>query len=249
MKFETVESVRHTETGPARLYDIIIPHFGIGGTPALAVRCLQTIRQYSQNHRVIFIDNGGEGWDTVKAELEQHVDFIVIRNTENIGFVRSVNLGIDLSTTPYVVLMNNDAEAAPGWLEKLRAPLDMWGNAGMSGPRSTDGGWQSRARQMGTVLLPPGSMLAFFCTMMRRTMIDEVGPQDEAFVPYAGFGGDDHYCWLAEQRGWRLAFVSELVIPHKRRTTMRLVHGAERIQKMQTEALAKFRRMQGGGDQ
>jgi GT2 family glycosyltransferase len=113
----------------------------------------------------------------------------------------------------------------------------------MSGPRTTDGGWQSRHRAQHTCVLPPGGMLAFFCTMMRRTMIDEIGPQDEAFVPYAGFGGDDHYCWLAEQRGWRLAFVGDLVIPHKRRTTMRAVYGEERIKEMQDKALETFKGM------
>lgn len=223
-------------------YDIIIPHYGIADTPAYAVRCLQTIRQYSQQYRIILVDNGGDGWDDVAAELQHH-PHLLIRNTENVGFVRAVNLGFMSSTAPYIVLMNNDAEAAPGWLEKLRKPIDDWANVGISGPRSTDGGWQSRHRAQHTCVLPPGSMLAFFCTMMRRTMIDEIGPQDEAFVPYAGFGGDDHYCWLAEQRHWRLAFVGDLVIPHKRRTTMRAVYGDDRIKEMQEKALETFKGM------
>jgi len=44
-------------------YDIIIPHFGIADTPAYAVRCLQTIRQYSRQYRqyrIILVDNGGD---------------------------------------------------------------------------------------------------------------------------------------------------------------------------------------------
>ncbi len=235
------DQVTSVRIGP--LYDIIIPHFGIADTPAYAVRCLQTIRQYSRQYRIILVDNGGDGWDEVAAELQHH-PHLLIRNTENIGFVRAVNVGFMSSTAPYVVLMNNDAEAAPGWLEILRRPLDDWANVGMSGPRSTDGGWQTRTKITHTCVLPPGGMLAFFCTMFRRKMVDEIGLQDEAFVPYAGFGGDDHYCWLAEQRGWRLALCGDLVIPHKRRTTMRAVHGEDAMNEMQVAALAKFREMQ-----
>lgn len=226
------------------MYDIIIPHYGIGDTPALMARCLRTIRQYSMQHRITIINNGGVGWDVVNRELVNHEDFMVIHNTENIGFVRSVNLGMATTTAPFIVLMNNDAEAAPGWLEKLSRPIEDHPNVGITGPRSTDGGWQTRTPIRHACVLPPGSMLAFFCAMLRRTMVDEIGLQDEAFEPYAGFGGDDHYCWLAEQRGWRLALVGDLVIPHKRRTTMRAVHGEERIAEMQTAALAKFREMQ-----
>lgn len=221
-------------------YDILIPHFGIADTPALAVRCLETIREHSRDYRVIFVDNGGEGFDVVRAELERH-PHLLIRNTENRGFVRSINQALMLSTAPYVVFLNNDTEAAPGWLEALRTPLDEIRRCGISGPRATDGGWQTRTKIRHTAVLPPGWMLAFFCAMFTRACLDDLGPQDEAFAPYEGFGGDDHYCALAQKKGWSLALVGELVIPHKRRTTMRALHTEEEIKALQVAALEKVR--------
>lgn len=223
-------------------YDIIIPHYGIADTPALAVRCLETIRDYSVDYRVLFVDNGGERSGDIAAFLAS-MPHILIRNTENLGFVRSVNQALLLSTAPYVVLMNNDAEAAPCWLDMLRTPLEEIPRCGISGPRSTDGGWQTRTKIRHTAVLPPGWMLAFFCTMFSRQCLDEVGLQDEAFVPYAGFGGDDHYCAMAQRKNWSLALVGELVIPHKRRTTMRALHGDAKIAEMQEAARAKAREM------
>lgn len=223
-------------------YDIIIPHYGIRDTPALAVRCLETIREHSTDYRVIFIDNGGEGFETVQAALSK-IPHLLIRNTENLRFVRSINQGLMVSTAPYVVFMNNDTEAAPGWLEMLRTPLDEFRRCGISGPRSTDGGWQTRTAIRHTAILPPGHMLAFFCAMFTRACLDELGPQDEAFAPYEGFGGDDHYCALAQRKNWSLALVGELVIPHKRRTTMRAFHSEEEIKALQVEALAEVKKM------
>lgn len=236
-----------TSAAPAR-YDIIIPHYGIVNadvnTNVVAVTCLETIYDYSADYRVIFIDNGGdrEDWPYIAAMLAA-MPHLLIRNTENIGFVRSVNQGLMLSTAPYVVLLNNDAEAAPGWLDMLRTPLEEIPRCGISGPRSTDGGWQARTPIRHTAVLPPGHMLAFFCAMFSRQCLTEVGLQDEAFVPYAGFGGDDHYCAMAQRKNWSLALVGELVIPHRRRTTMRAVYGDERIAEMQRDALAKVKEM------
>lgn len=237
-----VPATSATSAATLARYDIIIPHYGIGDTPALATRCLETIREYSADYRVIFVDNGGEPSQDVRAALSC-VPHLLIRNTENIGFVRSVNQGLMLSTAPYVVLLNNDAEAAPGWLDMLRIPLEEIPRCGISGPRSTDGGWQARTPIRHTAVLPPGHMLAFFCAMFSRQCLNEVGLQDEAFVPYAGFGGDDHYCAMAQRKNWSLALVGELVIPHRRRTTMRAVYGDERIAEMQREALAKVKEM------
>lgn len=234
-----------TPVTPAR-YDIIIPHYGIANadvnTNALATRCLETVREHSADYRVIFIDNGGEPSRDISKTLAT-MPHLLIRNTENLGFVRSVNQGLMLSTAPYVVLLNNDAEAAPGWLDMLRTPLEEIPRCGISGPRSTDGGWQARTHIRHTAVLPPGHMLAFFCAMFSRQCLTEVGLQDEAFVPYAGFGGDDHYCAMAQRKNWSLALVGELVIPHRRRTTMRAVYGDEQIAEMQREALAKVKEM------
>lgn len=227
-------------------YDIIIPHYGVVNkttdTNALAVRCLETIRDYSADYRVLFVDNGGADSSDVIDTLRT-MPHIRIRNTENLGFVRSINQALHLSTAPYVVFMNNDAEAAPGWLDMLRTPLEELSRCGISGPRSTDGGWQTRTHIRHTAVLPPGHMLAFFCTMFTRACLNEVGPQDEAFVPYEGFGGDDHYCAMAQRKNWSLALVGELVIPHKRRTTMRALHTEDEIREMQEAALAKVREM------
>lgn len=58
------------------------------------------------------------------TELEKWVEGVKLRrNPSNLGFLRSVNAAVSEVTTPYVVLLNNDTEVTPGWLEELLAPF------------------------------------------------------------------------------------------------------------------------------
>jgi len=221
-------------------FDIVIPHYGVGRLTGLCRRCLETIREYSHDYRLIFIDNASQELDLLLPEIERHPGSVLLRNTENLGFVKAVNLGLSISTAPRIVLMNNDNEAMPGWLEKL--DMALVGKVGLSGPRTTTlHSWQGQPRFQGTgvMILPPTAMLAFFCTMLRREVFETVGYLDPDFG--VGFGDDDWYCHLAKQAGWKLALVRDLVIPHYHRSTFRALYDDQQIQAMQKEALALFK--------
>lgn len=232
-------------------YDVIIPHLGLNSDlTAKAMRCLHTIEKYSQDYRVIWIDNGSpEGeFDAILPVLAL-VPHMLIRNSSNQGFVKATNQGLRFSTAPYIVMLNNDCEAAPGWLEQLRQPFDEDPSIGLCGPLTTDGGWQARYRERnmhatGWMALDPGNMLAFFCCMMSRRCLEQVGYQSEEFAEFGGFGGDDLYCWQAEQKGFRLALQRDLTIAHHRRSTFHTLHSQQESKAMQELALARFREKQ-----
>lgn len=223
-------------------YDIIIPHYGTTDALTTACRaCLRSIAAYSDPalYRVIFLDNASGQFPLIEPEIRKH-PHTLIRNTENLGFVKAVNQGIWLSTAPYIVLMNNDTLASPGWLEKLREPLT--GKVGLCGPRTTtERSWQGRAPAgPGWRILAPGRMLAFFCTMFRREVFERVGVLDESYG--VGLGDDDDYCRRAERAGWQMALRQDLVITHSHRSTFHTLYSPERVKQMQEVALAKFHR-------
>ncbi len=224
------------------LFDIVIPHYGTGGLTALCLRCLESIRTYSERYRLIFVDNASPEFETIREELERH-PHLLIRSTENLGFVRATNLGLLASRAPYVVLMNNDTEAVSNWLPKLAAAL--CGSVGLAGPRTTTTeSWQGRwTGRTGVTTLSERAMLAFFCVMIRRDVIEKVGLLDEGFG--IGFGDDDYYCHLAQKAGFRLALVQDLVIPHHHRSTFRTLYSEETIRGMQRRALDLFYRKSG----
>jgi len=197
-------------------------------------------------YRVLFVDNGSPLYSDLEPDLDkfepEHLK--LIRNTHNVGFVRAVNQGLALSTAPFVVIMNNDTEAASDWLPRLREPLEIEG-VGLSGPRTnTKGSWQGRYRyrKPGDIWVLPDtedSMLAFFCVMIRREVINKVGLLDERFG--IGFADDSDYCRRAKKAGFHLALQPRLVIPHWHRSTFHTMFGKTETIKMQHAALGKFR--------
>jgi GT2 family glycosyltransferase len=224
-------------------YDLILPHYGVGALTGLSRRCLETIRLYSRNYRLIFIDNGSPEFNLLEPEIRRH-PHLLIRNTQNVGFVGAVNQGLCSSSAERIVILNNDIQTVPGWLEKLDGALI--GEIGIAGPRTTAKSWQGRwPAGRGAVLLPQTAMLAFFCVMIRRDVIQRVGLLDQQFG--VGFGDDDDYCYRAQKVGYRLALVLDLLIPHHHRSTFRALYTDHQIRYMQKAALVRYYRKHGIG--
>lgn len=217
-------------------YDIIIPSYNAEHVIPLAVKCLESIARHSRNYRVIWVQNGGVIPGPIATALDKLEDSLVLENEQNLGFVKATNQGLKASTAPFVVLMNNDTEAAPGWLAALRAPLT--GRVGATGPVTTArGSWQGREAVIPrrVRIIPPGMMLAFFCVMLRKDVIEKVGLLDETFG--VGLGDDDDYSRRIQAAGYQLALVCGLVIPHHHRSTFRALYSQDEIRGMQYRAL------------
>jgi GT2 family glycosyltransferase len=73
------------------------------------------------------VDNASADGSVALLERE-YPDVRILRNSENLGFAGGNNTALRQITTPYAVLLNNDATPEPDWLEKLLAPLEEPGN-------------------------------------------------------------------------------------------------------------------------
>ena len=74
----------------------------------------QTFREFS----VVLVDNGSED-DSVNLVRGKYSWVKLITLPENFGFCRAVNEGIRASETPYVILLNNDTQVFPDFVEQL----------------------------------------------------------------------------------------------------------------------------------
>ena len=79
--------------------------------------CMAALKgQTSQEFDVLVVDNGST--DGSAEWLKEHqIPGIFLK--ENTGFSGAVNAGIRASRTPYVILLNNDTEAEPDYIEEL----------------------------------------------------------------------------------------------------------------------------------
>ena len=85
--------------------------------------CLDALARQSAPHLTWVVDNASTDGSLVLLERE-YPDVRVLRNTENRGFAGGNNTALREVTTPYAVLLNNDATPEPDWLEHLLAPFD-----------------------------------------------------------------------------------------------------------------------------
>lgn len=93
---------------------VIIPNYnGL----AFMGPCLAALeRQDCRDFKVLVVDNGSAD-GSVEWLKEHRVPTIFL--AENTGFSGAVNVGIQAAETPYVILLNNDTEAEPGYVGAL----------------------------------------------------------------------------------------------------------------------------------
>ncbi len=198
-------------------------------------------RQTHSSFEVIVVDNGSSDGS---ADLVQHlaasypVPLRLIANPENRGFCAANNQGFAASRSDFLALLNNDAEADPGWLEALEAVIRLYDDVGMAASKILvwespniidkcghliypDG--QNRGRGSGQldrgqfdrveeVLWPDGC-----AAMYRRAMLEDVGFFDEEFFAYA----DDAELGLRGRiAGWRCFYAPQAVVRHHRGATL-----------------------------
>lgn len=100
---------------------VVVTWNGLG----LTERCLDSLAAQETPGRaveVVVVDNGSTD-GTVEA-LRGRAGVRVVALDRNTGFAGGVDAGIEATTGDVVVLLNNDATAEPGFLDRIAAPFD-----------------------------------------------------------------------------------------------------------------------------
>jgi len=139
---------------------VIVVNFNGG---AFVLECIESLSQQKTpgiDVEVIVVDNAStDGSDREIAQF--YPDVRIIRSPKNIGFAGGVNLGIANSTGDVIVLINNDAVAAPGFLSAIVAPLVDDGNDGVAAVTA-------RILLSGRFIPAPGSPTAYVSASGQR---------------------------------------------------------------------------------
>jgi GT2 family glycosyltransferase len=102
--------------------------------------CLESIRKTSGClvQQVIVVDNASTD-GSPEMVTEQFSEVTLIRSSENLGFARANNLGMNHATSPFLALINSDVIVHPGCLEQLVEFLESHSEVGLVGPKITGG--------------------------------------------------------------------------------------------------------------
>jgi len=128
----------------------------------------------------------------------------VVENDRALGFSANVNKGIAATGGEYVVIANPDAVPEPDCVRGLVSFADAHPRCGIAGPKmiNPDGTLQASRRAFPTV----GG------TIVRRTMLDEIGGWDAGYKLYVE---DIDLSYRAMKAGWERWWVPDAVVHHE----------------------------------
>ena len=206
--------------------------------------CLESLAaQQHSSYEVKVIDNGSsDGSVAVVKEMSEifPVPLHLIANDHNRGFCAANNQGIAASGSELIALLNNDAEADPGWLSALEQAIRGADDFGMAASKVVVWEDPTRIDKVGHLIYPDGQnrgrgtgeidrgqydkpeevLWPDGCAAMyRRAMLDEIGGFDEDFFAYA----DDAELGLRGRiAGWRSIYAPGARVRHHRGASLGL---------------------------
>jgi hypothetical protein len=117
--------------------------------------CLRSIVETRKDVsvEVILVDNGSTD-RSLEVANEIMPETIVLRQRNNVGYVRANNIGLRVATGRYVMFLNNDTRLYPGCFSELLRFLDSHPNVGVVSPQilNPDGTDQGCARTFPSVM-------------------------------------------------------------------------------------------------
>ena len=202
------------------------------------VPCLHALQEQTfREFRSIVVDDGSND-GTCDIVRRNFPSVGIVRFPRNGGLARAHNAAIAASDAEYVVLLNNDTEPEPQWLERLVAAADarpdawavacklrLWDRRdvlhaagdgfGTDGiPRNLgvwerdDGRWNDGRWVWG----PQGGAVLYRCAALRALSSDPAGtPFDTSFFMYCE---DVDLNWRARLSGYPTAFAPDAIVYH-----------------------------------
>ena len=220
--------------------DVIIPVYNACED---AVNCIKSVIQETTVPCVIRVIDDCSDLTTQQAleaiQINQP-NVHVYRNEKNIGYTKSVNVGLSKSNSDWVVILNSDTIVSKGWLEGLYECAISDDRVGMVGPLSNAASWQSvpyihdkngdwhlnplpekysvndfsaLVEKCSEKQFPQTKVINGFCQFINKKMLEEIGYLDEVAFPQ-GYGEENDMCARAVKAGYKLAVADHVYVFH-----------------------------------
>jgi GT2 family glycosyltransferase len=224
-------SVQKDETAA----DIIIPAYN---QYSFTRNLIESIYRHTDVPFHIYLIDNASTDETADLHKIYTRNISVVHNQKNLGWCGGTNQGIELGKNPNIVFMNNDVEVSADWLGNMVSFLNTHPRIGAVGPLNSNpndkqcvdkvrkksvpqipnfitGDLHERNRILKYHFNKAGIMvegkLAFFCVVLKRRTVSEIGPLDEGSVTG---GADDDYCRRLRKAGFVLGLSLDTYVIH-----------------------------------
>jgi len=185
-------------------------------------------------HNLVIVDDGNR--PIIKEYLRTIKSGRIITNKDNLGWLKSCNIGIE-NTENDVVLLNSDTMVTEGWLEKMDRCAYRSSVIGMANPLSNNALFLSIPFSLEFSFqfngIPPGFTLKSFstlvselserrypsipvaygfCLLIKREVFNRIGLFDEKFE--LGYGEEGDFCVRAKKKGYKAICCDDAFVYH-----------------------------------
>lgn len=200
------------------------------------LRSLRTVSYPSLE--IIVVDNASAD-KSCRSLKDEFPEINLIESGKNLGFSGGNNLGIRASRGDYVLLVNNDVEVTPGFLEPMLAVFRQDPTAGMVSPKivyynrselvqyaGSNGinPWTGRGKKRGSLQVDNGQfdfvqetqLVHGACLMVSRELLEKAGMLHEEYFLYY-----EEHDWAerAKKKGFKMYYAGTSKIYHKASVT------------------------------
>lgn len=201
--------------------------------------CVSSVlRNSGLRYRLILIDDNSPDPEisVYLAELKDIKQIEIYRNSNNLGFTKTINRGIEIAGKSDVIFLNSDTEVTPSWIKNLRIAAYSAADIGTVSPFSNNAGafsapelgqansipsrldrdeWGRAVTQMSRRIYPRVPTTHGFCMYVRRDCLNAVGKLDEDAFP-RGYGEENDFCMRSGRAGWKHIIDDSTIIYHVR---------------------------------
>lgn len=214
---------------PDARVSVVIPSYN---GRALLSRGLKCIGSEVASARILVVDDASDD-DSVAMLRNEFPGVTVVARRINGGFSAAVNEGIRAADSEFVVLLNNDVEVTPGFLDPILplfesddvfavSPRILTPSLGGLDDGAKIGEWHHgmlwSGHQQGVHEVRPMLFTSGCASVYRRRMLEQLGGFDEAYSPF--YWEDVDLSYRAWKRGWRSLYQPQSTVSHEHSSTI-----------------------------
>lgn len=223
---------------------------------AITYQCLESLLAHTDvPYELILVDNGST--DETSSLLDRLENVVIVRNSENLGFVLGCNNGAKIAKGKHLLFLNNDTVVTPNWLSHLVRTIESYPKCGAVGCKLV---WPNGLLQeAGSIIWRDGSALGYgrgdnplkpeysylrevdycsgACLLVRKDLFWAVGGFDELYAP--AYYEDSDLCLGIQKLGYKVVYQPAVTIFHHEFTSSTPDKARELMVDNQVKFLAK----------
>lgn len=220
------------EDNHGKVLSIIIVNYNSGELLTRTVESILDSGYPLSRLELIIVDNGSKDNSLInlktknEAKSDELFGLNIIRNTENEGWCKAINLGLRQARGDVIIFSNHDVIYSKGSISKVIFHLNNRKDVGIcqfnsflpTGEPDVAAAYLDPLGYAYSFIVSEPTLVTFgeaVAIAIKKDVVDKIGNlDDDYFIEYE----DQDFCWRALLHGYKILFIPEAIVHHYRGT-------------------------------